>query len=77
MVENEEIIIPSTDQVANAAKLIIKNDENDNEKEPSEGMVQEMERAMKQAAFLESKAVNHAASVWRSYPISKEEDIDI
>jgi hypothetical protein len=77
MVEDGEIVITAVKQTANEAEHLVKEAVNDDGKDPSEAALQETERAMKQAAFLGSKAVSHAASGWGNSSKSKEEEIDI
>lgn len=77
MLEDGEIIVTTVKQTAREAAHIVTETVNNDEKDTSEAATQEMENAMKQAAFLSSKRVSHNASGWGNSSIQKEEEIDI
>lgn len=77
MLDEGEIVITAARQAAKEAEHIVKEAVNEDGKDPSEAAAQEMERAMKQAAFLGSKVISQAASGWWKSSITKEEDIDL
>lgn len=77
MLEDGEIVVTTVKQVAREAEHIVTETVNSDEKDTSETTTQEMENAMKQAAFLGSKGVRRNASEWGNSSIQKEEEIDI